>query len=89
MQAKPISPSAHPSSLSNRLCFAAEGVGEAAHIVREWTLVLEELDVGTVTLETTLATLGDILFTGEGSEAPVLANNQRVVVSECLQEKDA
>lgn len=72
-------PSAHPSQ-HDRLSLASESVREAPHVVLEWAPVLEELDVGTISLEATLATLGHVVLTGERGEAPVLADDLKILL---------
>jgi hypothetical protein len=48
---------------------------EAPHVVLEWTLVLEELNVGTIDLEATLATLVDEVITIKRRETPLLGDD--------------
>jgi hypothetical protein len=63
------------STSKNDLCLNVKGTWEAPHIVLERTLVLEELDVGTIWLEVALAALGDVLLTVERGKAPLLADD--------------
>ena len=57
------------------LCLDVEGTWEALHVVGKRTLVAEELDVGTIWLEVTLAALGDVLLTVERGETPLLGDD--------------
>jgi hypothetical protein len=53
--------------------------------VLERTRVLEELDVGTIWLEVTLATLGDVVLTVKRGEAPLLADDLGFMLSMCCE----
>lgn len=66
------------------LRLSGEGVGEAAHVVLKGTLVAEELDVGTVDTDAALLALGDVLLTAEGSEAPVLGDDDLLATRELV-----
>lgn len=71
-----LNPDTH--SLRHRkhnLCLDIEGTWEALDVVGERTLVLEELDVGTIRLEVALAALGNVLLAIERREAPLLADD--------------
>ena len=57
------------------LCLDVEGAWETLHVVCKRTLVLEELDVGTIRLEVTLAAAGDVVLTVERSETPLLGDD--------------
>lgn len=78
----PINPSA--SVRTGYLSLGREGVGEAAHVVLEGTLVTEELNVGTVDTDAALLALGDVLLAAEGSEAPVLGDDDLLATGELV-----
>lgn len=76
-----LNPDANPIfHLSLRL----ESVGEAAEVVGEFTVVGEELDVGTVDLDATGSLLLEVLLTSEGGEAPVLGDNDLLSARELV-----
>jgi len=68
----------------NTLCLDVESTWEALHVVGKRALVLEELDVGTVWLEVTLAALGNVLLTVERGEAPLLADDDLLATWELV-----
>ena len=74
--------------MTNNLCLDIESTWEALHVVGKWALGLEELDVSTVWLEVTLAALGNVLLTVERGEAPLLADDLDMRVSEVLGSLD-
>lgn len=69
---------------TRRLSLGLEGVGEAAHVVLKGTLGGEELDVGTVDADLALLALGDVLLAAEGSEAPVLGDDDLLATGELV-----
>jgi hypothetical protein len=71
------------SSLATKhLSLLLESLGEAAHVVLESTLVAEELDVGTVDPDLALLALLNVLLTLEGSETPVLGDDDLLATGE-------
>lgn len=50
-------------------------MGESPHVVLNVSVTAQELDVGTVLLELALLAELDVLLTADGSEAPVLGDN--------------
>jgi hypothetical protein len=71
-----------PRIRSTHLSLLLESVGEAAHVGLEVALVAEELDVGTVDLNAALLALGNVLLAAEGSEAPVLGDDDLLATGE-------
>lgn len=59
-----------------------ESLGEAAHVVIEGTLGAEELDVGTVDPDLALLALLNVLLALEGSETPVLGDDDLLATGE-------
>jgi hypothetical protein len=73
------------SSLATKhLSLLLESLGEAAHVVLESTLVAEELDVGTVDPDLALLALLNVLLTLEGSETPVLGDDDLLATGELV-----
>ena len=71
------------SSLATKhLSLLLESLGEAADVVRKLALVAEELDVGTVDPDLTLLALLDVLVALEGSETPVLGDDDLLATRE-------
>jgi len=68
----------HPLSLS------LESVGESSHVLSQVTLVAQELDISTVMLEAALGALGNVVLATEGSEAPVLGNDDLLAAGELV-----
>lgn len=66
------------------LSLGGESLGEAAHVPLERTVVAEELDVGTVDLDGTGLALGNVLLAAEGSEAPVLGDDDLLATRELV-----
>jgi len=66
------------------LSLSLEGLGETAHVVLKGTLGAEELDVGTVDTDLARLALGDVLLTAEGSEAPVLGDDDLLATGELV-----
>jgi hypothetical protein len=52
--------------------------------VLKGTLVAEELNVGSVNADATLLALGNVLLTTEGSEAPVLGDDDLLATGELV-----
>ena len=78
-------PSIPPASvLIGYLSLGLESLGEAAHVVLEGTLVAEELNVGTVDTDAALLALGDVLLATEGSETPVLGDDDLLATGELV-----
>jgi hypothetical protein len=74
------------SSLATKhLSGLLESLGEAAHVVIERTLGAEELDVGTVDPDLALLALLDVLVALEGSETPVLGDDDLLATGELLE----
>lgn len=67
-------------SLSLRL----EGIGEAADVALQRTVVGKELDVSTVDLDAASSLLVEVLLTSERSEAPVLGDNDLLSARELV-----
>ena len=70
------------SLATKHLSLLLESLGEAAHVVLESTLVAEELDVGTVDPDLALLALLNVLLTLEGSETPVLGDDDLLATGE-------
>ena len=71
------------SSLATKhLSLLLESLGEAAHVVLESTLVAEELNVSTVDPDLALLALLDVLLALEGSETPVLGDDDLLATGE-------
>jgi len=66
------------------LSLSLEGVGEAAHVVLEGSLVAEELDVGTVDTDAALLALGDVLLAAKRGETPVLGDDDLLATRELV-----
>lgn len=80
----PLPESLSQQTTAKRLSLGLEGVGEAAHVVLKGTLGGEELDVGTVDADLALLALGDVLLAAEGSEAPVLGDDDLLATGELV-----
>jgi len=74
----------HTSCNTTDLSLLLESLGEAAHILREVALVAEELNVGTVDLDPALLALLNVLLAAEGSEAPVLGDDNLLATGELV-----
>ncbi len=61
-----------------------ESIGEALHVLGERTVVAEELDVSTVILDAARGLALQVLLTAEGSEAPVLGDNDLLATGELV-----
>ena len=59
-----------------------ESLGETTDVVGEVTLVAEELDVGTVNLDLALLAEVNVLLALEGSETPVLGDDDLLATGE-------
>ena len=70
----------HPSI--QNLSRGLESLREATDVVGEVALVAEELDVGTVDLDLALLAEVDVLLALEGSETPVLGDNDLLATGE-------
>ena len=85
MPAHQLASQPHLTLLDQRnLSLGLEGLGEAAHVVGEGTLGAEELDVGTVDADLSRLALGDVLLAAEGSEAPVLGDDDLLATGELV-----
>ena len=84
MPAHQLASQPHSTLLDRRknLSLGLEGLGEAAHVVRKVTLVAEELDVSTVDPDLALLALLDVLVALEGSETPVLGDDDLLATGE-------
>jgi hypothetical protein len=60
----------------------SESLGESAYVALNLTMRSQELNVGTINLDLASLTLLKILVTAEGSEAPVLGNNDLLAAGE-------
>lgn len=69
---------------SARLCGCVEGVWETAHVVLDWALVAEELDVGAIDTDGTGLALLDVVGTVKRSEAPLLGDNDLLATGELV-----
>lgn len=63
---------------------SAEGLGESLHVLSQRTLVGEKLDVSTVDLDAAGSLLLQVLLAAEGSEAPVLGDNDLLATRELV-----
>lgn len=61
-----------------------EGIGEAAHVVLERTVVGEELNVGTVILDTAGSLALEVLVTAKRGETPVLGDDDLLATRELV-----
>lgn len=61
-----------------------EGIGEAADVLGQVAVVGKELDVGTINLDAAGSLLLEVLLTTEGSEAPVLGDNDLLATGELV-----
>lgn len=68
--------------LNKHLCL--ESIGETLEVVLEVTVVGKELNVGTVNLDTTGSDLLQVLLAAEGSESPVLGENNLLATGELV-----
>lgn len=59
-------------------------MGESPHVVLNVSVTAQELDVGTVLLELALLAELDVLLTANGSEAPVLGDNDLLTTGELV-----
>jgi hypothetical protein len=78
---KPNNHSLHPSP---QAALGAEGLREALHVVLEAAVVAEELDVGTIDLDAASGLLLQVLLATEGSEAPVLGDDDLLATGELV-----
>jgi hypothetical protein len=77
-------PSLFLFAVIQHLSLLLESLGEALHVVLERTVVAEELDVSTVDLDAAGSLLLEVLLTTEGSEAPVLGDNDLLATGELV-----
>lgn len=73
----------HPSP-HDRLSLRLEGLGEAPQVVRQTTVVAEKLDVGTVDLDAAGSLALEVVLATQGSEAPVLGNDDLLAAGELV-----
>jgi len=66
------------------LSLLLESLGEAAHVLPQVTVVAEELDVGTVDLDTAGGLALQVLVTAKRGEAPVLGDNDLLATRELV-----
>jgi len=66
------------------LSLGLESVGEAADVALKRTVVGEELDVSTVDLDAAGSLLVEVLLAAEGSETPVLGDNDLLSARELV-----
>jgi hypothetical protein len=69
---------------NDNLLFSLERIGETTHVLLEISLVAQELHVGTIVLESSLATLLDVVLAGKRCEAPVLRRNDLLTAGELV-----
>lgn len=67
-----------------RLSLLLESLGETAHVLRQAALVAEELDVSTVDLDAASSLALQVLLAAEGSETPVLGDNNFLAARELV-----
>ena len=72
----------HDSHIRSSLL--GESLGEALHVALERTVVGEELNIGTVQEESTGGLLLQVLVAAEGSEAPVLGDDDLLPAGELV-----
>lgn len=66
----------HPLSHEPRNPFlSGESVGESAYVLLQRAMVAEKLNISTINLDTTSSLALEVLVAAEGSEAPVLGDN--------------
>jgi hypothetical protein len=75
----------HSTSSRTQNLRRLEGGGEAADVLGEVALVAEELNVSTVNLDLAGLALLNVLVTLEGSEAPVLGDNDLLATGELFR----
>jgi len=63
---------------------SGESIGETAHVLLQRTVVAEELNISTINLDTASSLALKILVTTEGSEAPVLGDNNLLATRELV-----
>lgn len=61
-----------------------EGTREAAHVLGQFAVVAEELNVSTVVLDAATGLAVEVLLAAEGSEAPVLGDNDLLATRELV-----
>lgn len=61
-----------------------ESLGEALHVVLQGTVVGQELHVSTIHLDAASSLLLQVLFATEGSETPVLGDNDLLATGELV-----
>jgi len=83
MTKHPITPK-HTSNLSLSRLLLSEGLWEATNVVREFSVVGEELNVSTINLDTTLLSQLHILVPTKRSESPVLGHDDLLSTRELV-----
>ena len=63
---------------------SGESLGEALHVVLQGTVVGKELDVGTIDLDAASSPLLQVLLAAEGSETPVLGDDDLLATGELV-----
>jgi hypothetical protein len=66
------------------ILLSLESVREALHVVLQVAVVGKELNVGTVNLDTTSSDLLQVLLAAEGSETPVLGDDNLLATRELV-----
>lgn len=72
----------HASTTRERL--SLKGLGEALHVVLQGTAVAQELHVSTIDLDAASSLLLQVLVAAEGSEAPVLGDDDLLATGELV-----
>jgi hypothetical protein len=76
------SPSPNPRK---SLCRSSESLGVLLDVASDRTMVRQELDVGTVRLDLSVLPLLNVLLAPEGSETPVLGDNDLLATRESVK----
>lgn len=63
---------------------SGESIGETAHVLFQRTVVAEELNVSTIDLDTASSLAVQVFVAAEGSEAPVLGDNDLLATGELV-----
>jgi hypothetical protein len=80
----PITHYASPKSDAQSTPLSLERIREPLHVFLQVALVAQELNVGTVNLDATRSLLLQVLVAAEGSEAPVLADDDLLAAGELV-----
>lgn len=69
---------------NQRSPLSGEGIGESSHVLFQNTVITEELNVSTVDLDTASSLAVKVLIATEGSETPVLGNDNLLATRELV-----